>query len=733
MRDVHQAHLVVLHRHQRRLRLARLALRHAADGAHEVAQGEEALALPVARQLDQLAHVGHLARALELGQANRLEVGRRTRLLDQLGDGGAARARAEREQQVADGAQRRRLLGQVGEALRGAEAARERGPVRVRRPGEAPEGVVVEREERRAGRGGERHGVRGIEDGGEQAHHVAHLLALEEAAPLDDVVRQLAPAERVLVRLHLGEGAQEDGDVAVADAVLGVQALDHARQHARLQLARLGRPQLALVVLVDEGDEPHRRRRAGGAAVRQEALSGVEAGPVARATARRHLEDRRRERVHEVEDRGHRTEVGPQGQLAPELRAHVLEDGDVGAAKAVDRLLLVAHHEHERRGRARREEAHDLGLHAVGVLELVDQDGAEAAGVALAHGGVPRQHGARLADEVVEGEDGVLALAGAERVADGRDQAGEALVLRQRAQHAVRLGERPLETPARLHRELGLHRARERRPGQQRAQRAQLEELLERRLGAEAPEPLLPGRPRLCERLGAPSPARLGEARVDRRDQARHGGAQRLASLGCPLRLPRRRRHQPGAVGLVADFLARLGRTGRDGAWLVAATARQAERAPEASEALHAAVARLVATIDARLAQAGRGRGAQALAEAWPAWKERLRRLGPETQLEEFLELRSLRALLARALLASAVEAELAVQPGGRLQGTLAEAYGMLRALPENERLARLIAAVGDALRARKREDAVLTFDDLIGETRAVLAGHPAVREPVAR
>ena len=546
--DGHQAHHVVLLGHQRRLRLARLRLGHAADGAHEVAQGEEALALPVARQLDQLAHVGHLARALELGQADRLEVGRRARLHDQLGDRGAAGERTQPAQEVADGAQRRRLLRQVGEVLRGAEAAGQRRTVRARRPGEPPERAVVEREEGRAERGGERHAVLGIEDGGEQAHDVAHLLALEEAAPLDDVVRQLAPAERVLVRLHLGEGAQEDGDVAVADAVLGVQALDDARQHARLQLARLGRPQLALVVLVDEGDEPHRRRRARDAAVREEALPRVEAGPVARATARRHLEDRRRERVHEVEDRRDGTEVGPQGQLAPELRAHVLEDGDVGAPEAVDRLLLVAHHEHERRGRARRQEAHDLGLHAVGVLELVDQDGAEAAGVALAHGGVPRQDGARLADEVVEGEDGVLALAGAERVADGRDQAGEALVLRQRAQHAVRLGERPLETPARLHRELGLHRARERRSGQQRAQRAQLEELLERRLGAEAPEPLLPGRPRLCERLGAPSPARLGEARVDRRDQARHGGAQRLAGLGCPLRLPRRRRHQPGAV-----------------------------------------------------------------------------------------------------------------------------------------------------------------------------------------
>src|SRR5439155_162232 len=83
--------------------------------------------------------------------------------------------------------------------------------------------------------------------------------------------------------------------------------------------------------------------------------------------------------------------------------------------------------------------------------------------------------------------------------------------------------------------------------------------------------------------------------------------------------------------------------------------------------------------------------------------------------------------LLARASLASAVEAELAMQPGGRLVGALAEAYGMLHALPENERLARLVAAIGDTLRARKREDAVLTFDDLIGETRAVLAGHPAV------
>src|SRR5207247_10501288 len=47
-----------------------------------------------------------------------------------------------------------------------------------------------------------------------------------------------------------------------------------------------------------------------------------------------------------------------------------------------------------------------------------------------------------------------------------------------------------------------------------------------------------------------------------------------------------------GAVGLVADFLARLGRTGRGGAWPVAATARPAGRATGAGEARRAAVAR---------------------------------------------------------------------------------------------------------------------------------------------
>ncbi|HYR95890.1 MAG TPA: UvrD-helicase domain-containing protein, partial [Candidatus Binatus sp.] len=126
------------------------------------------------------------------------------------------------------------------------------------------------------------------------------------------------------------------------------------------------------------------------------------------------------------------------------------------------------------------------------------------------------------------------------------------------------------------------------------------------------------------------------------------------------------------------------------------------------------------------------GKGARELAGEWPRWKAMLGRLGSETPLDEFLELRTLRDLLARAKLATDAKPELTAQDG-RLMGALAEAYGYLAALPENARLSELIGAIAETVRARKREDAVLTFDDLITETHAVLGAHPAVRERYTR
>jgi ATP-dependent helicase/nuclease subunit A len=80
-----------------------------------------------------------------------------------------------------------------------------------------------------------------------------------------------------------------------------------------------------------------------------------------------------------------------------------------------------------------------------------------------------------------------------------------------------------------------------------------------------------------------------------------------------------------GAVGLCADFLARLGRMGRDGAWLAAATGRQAEGTEAAEGSLADAAATLAKTVEDRLASGARGRGVQALAAVWPAWRDRLR------------------------------------------------------------------------------------------------------------
>jgi ATP-dependent helicase/nuclease subunit A len=185
-----------------------------------------------------------------------------------------------------------------------------------------------------------------------------------------------------------------------------------------------------------------------------------------------------------------------------------------------------------------------------------------------------------------------------------------------------------------------------------------------------------------------------------------------------------------GAVALCAEFLARLARTGRDGGWLAAARARQAAGAVEAARNLRESAARLTAVVDGGLGRGGKG--ARELAADWPRWKAMLARLGPETALEEFLTLRALRDLLGRARLASDAKDELTAQEG-RLGGVLAEAYGYLAALPENARLSELIGAIADTVRARKREDAVLTFDDLITETHAVLATHPAVRERYTR
>jgi ATP-dependent helicase/nuclease subunit A len=188
-----------------------------------------------------------------------------------------------------------------------------------------------------------------------------------------------------------------------------------------------------------------------------------------------------------------------------------------------------------------------------------------------------------------------------------------------------------------------------------------------------------------------------------------------------------------GAVGLCADFVARLARNGRDAAWIVAATGRQAGRAADAAAEVRRAVDALVVTIEGRLARGVGGRGADVLRAEWPAWRERLEAFCPASPLDDCLALRDLARLLARARFASMVDEFLAVLPDGSLRGAIPEAWAVVRALPENTRLAALVSDLVGDLRARKRRDGVLTFDDLVTEAHALVARHAAVRARYAR
>jgi ATP-dependent helicase/nuclease subunit A len=187
-----------------------------------------------------------------------------------------------------------------------------------------------------------------------------------------------------------------------------------------------------------------------------------------------------------------------------------------------------------------------------------------------------------------------------------------------------------------------------------------------------------------------------------------------------------------GAVGQLADLLAQLARTGRDPTWLALASARQQAYVPEAAVGIARAAARVVRAIDARLAAGSRAQLVRAFADEWPRWRAFLERLDAETPAAEFLTLTALCRRLAQARLASEVKSDLRLQDG-RLRGTLAEEYGVIAALAGNLRLAELLAHVRDAVQARKREEGVLTFDDLIGETHTLFATHAAICERYAR
>ena len=189
-----------------------------------------------------------------------------------------------------------------------------------------------------------------------------------------------------------------------------------------------------------------------------------------------------------------------------------------------------------------------VGLRGIGVLELVDQDGPEALRVALADRRMLGEEAAGLHDQVVEGEDAVEALAGLDRVVEIAEERREAPRGREPGEEAVLLGQATAE-PHVVEGQIVLHRVLEACLAEERAERAQLDEVGRGRVGAEGPEPRLPGRPFGAQRGAA---LRLASRRLERGPHGahdpRHGPGEPHLARGGERFLALQRRREPRRV-----------------------------------------------------------------------------------------------------------------------------------------------------------------------------------------
>ena len=192
---------------------------------------------------------------------------------------------------------------------------------------------------------------------------------------------------------------------------------------ARRRLARVDELLHALGDMLGLGRTPVDARVLVARLVGDEQLDrGAERGILeatgSRERPERVAEVRREEVVDHLEHLGPRAVVLGQRQHAARGFAPLAEDLDIRMPEPVDRLELVADEEQVFRG----EQVDELALQPVRVLELVDEDGAEAPALALADRRLVAQEVARRQLEVLEVERRLGRLRGGVRVGEAPEQ-----------------------------------------------------------------------------------------------------------------------------------------------------------------------------------------------------------------------------------------------------------------------------------------------------------------------
>jgi len=197
--------------------------------------------------------------------------------------------------------------------------------------------------------------------------------------------------------------------------------------------------------------------------------------------------------------------------------------------------------------------------------------------------------------------------------------------------------------------------------------------------------------------------------------------------------------HRPGALPLLVKLFADVSRIGKDCNWLLKATAATRDAMQLDEACFTTEKTRLISSIDALVGTKASANSAPAkIADLSTAWKNGLKdsllRFTRDSPPDIFDVLHRLLELMPSSHAKSIKGHVTAVQAlvntskaGVGLRGTLVGRYGAYRARHQAVAVAQLLERIATGIKARKRIENVVTFDDLLSLTLNLLRTRPAI------
>ncbi len=192
--------------------------------------------------------------------------------------------------------------------------------------------------------------------------------------------------------------------------------------------------------------------------------------------------------------------------------------------------------------------------------------------------------------------------------------------------------------------------------------------------------------------------------------------------------------HQNGAIGVVLQVIGETARLGRSHEWIRETAQVTAAKLRECGAAIPGLRAQLVAWVGKLLAMRDVGGTAgqklEDLRGEWPRLRPAIEAFNAESDPSARTVFDELLANLPAAQNSRVKEAVWKIRGNDDQSGIinpLLDAYGAYRAAEATREIAALVADIAAELERRKRDERIVTFDDLLILTRSLLRDHPEV------